>query len=40
MVPGATSDILPERVSPAFLKVASICAIVTALVIFPLALNY
>jgi hypothetical protein len=31
MVPGATSDILPERVSPAFIKVASICAIVTAL---------
>ena len=31
MVPGTTSDILPERVSPAFIKVASICAIVTAL---------
>jgi hypothetical protein len=31
MVPGATSDILPERVSPAFTKVASICAILTAL---------
>jgi len=30
MVPGATSDILPERVSPAFIKVASICAIATA----------
>ena len=27
MVSGATSDILPERVSPAFIKVASICAI-------------
>ena len=31
MVPGATSDILPERVSPAFIKVASICAMATAL---------
>ncbi len=31
MVPGAASDILPERVSPAFIKVASICAILTAL---------
>lgn len=31
MVPAATSDILPERVSPAFMKVASICAILTAL---------
>jgi hypothetical protein len=31
MVPGVTSDVLPERVSPAFIKVASICAIVTAL---------
>jgi hypothetical protein len=31
MVTGATSDILPERVSPAFMKVASICAILTAL---------
>jgi len=31
MVLGATSDILPERVSPAFIKVASICAILTAL---------
>jgi hypothetical protein len=30
MVSGATSDILPERVSPAFMKAASICAIVTA----------
>jgi hypothetical protein len=30
MVSGATSDILPERVSPAFIKVASICAILTA----------
>jgi hypothetical protein len=30
MVTGATSDILPERVSPAFMKVASICAILTA----------
>jgi hypothetical protein len=24
MVPGPTSDILPERVSPAFIKVASL----------------
>jgi len=31
MVSGATSDILPERVSPAFIKVASICAMATAL---------
>ena len=31
MVLSATSDILPERVSPAFIKVASICTIVTAL---------
>jgi hypothetical protein len=31
MVSGAASDILPERVSPAFMKVASICAILTAL---------
>jgi hypothetical protein len=31
MVPATTSDILPERVSPAFIKVASICAILTAL---------
>jgi hypothetical protein len=31
MVSGATSDILPERVSPAFIKIASICAILTAL---------
>jgi len=31
MVSGATSDILPERVSPAFMKVASICAILTGL---------
>jgi hypothetical protein len=31
MVLGAASDILPERVSPAFMKVASICAIITAL---------
>jgi hypothetical protein len=31
MVPGAASDILPERVSPAFIKVASTCAILTAL---------
>jgi hypothetical protein len=31
MVPRATSDVLPERVSPAFIKVASICAILTAL---------
>ena len=31
MVSGATSDILPERVSLAFMKVASICAILTAL---------
>ena len=31
MVPGTTSDILPERVSPAFIKLASICAILTAL---------
>ena len=31
MVLGATSDILPERVSPAFIRVASICAILTAL---------
>jgi hypothetical protein len=31
MVPSATSDILPERVSPAFIRVASICAILTAL---------
>jgi hypothetical protein len=31
MVPSVTSDVLPERVSPAFIKVASICAIVTAL---------
>ena len=31
MVPGTTSDILPERVSPAFMKVASVCAILTAL---------
>jgi hypothetical protein len=30
MALGAASDILPERVSPAFIKVASICAIVTA----------
>jgi len=30
-VSGATSDILPERVSPAFIKVASICAILTTL---------
>jgi len=30
MVSGGTSDILPERVSPAFIKVASICAILTA----------
>jgi hypothetical protein len=27
----ATSDILPERVSPVFVKVASVCAILTAL---------
>jgi hypothetical protein len=31
MVSGATSDILPERVSPVFIKVASICAMATAL---------
>jgi hypothetical protein len=31
MLPGPTSDFLPERVSPAFIKVASICAILTAL---------
>jgi hypothetical protein len=31
MGPGTTSDILPERVSPAFIRVASICAIATAL---------
>jgi hypothetical protein len=31
MVTGATSDILPERVSLAFMKVASVCAILTAL---------
>jgi hypothetical protein len=31
MVLGATSDVLPERVSPAFIKIASICAMVTAL---------
>jgi hypothetical protein len=31
MLPGATSDILPERVSPAFIKVAGVCAILTAL---------
>jgi hypothetical protein len=31
MVPATTSDILPERVSPAFIRVASICAILTAL---------
>jgi hypothetical protein len=31
MVSGATSDILPERVSPAFIRVTSICAILTAL---------
>ena len=30
MVSGTTSDFLPERVSPAFMKVASICAILTA----------
>jgi hypothetical protein len=30
MLHGATSDILPERVSPAFIKIASICAILTA----------
>ena len=30
MVPGTTSDILPERVSAVFIKAASICAIVTA----------
>lgn len=30
MVSGATSDILPERVSPAFMKIAGICAILTA----------
>lgn len=30
MVPGATSDILPERVSPAFMKIAGVCAILTA----------
>lgn len=30
MVSGATSDILPERVSPAFTKIAGICAILTA----------
>jgi len=31
MGPGATSDITPERVSPAFIRVASICALATAL---------
>jgi hypothetical protein len=31
MVFHTTSDILPERVSPAFMRVASICAILTAL---------
>jgi hypothetical protein len=31
MGPDATSDILPERVSPAFIRVASICAMATAL---------
>ncbi len=31
MLSRATSDVLPERVSPAFIKVASICAILTAL---------
>ena len=31
MVPGTTSDMLPERVSPALIKVAGICAILTAL---------
>jgi hypothetical protein len=31
MVSGPTSDVLPERVSTAFIKVASICAMVTAL---------
>ncbi len=31
MVLGAASDILPERVSPAFIRVASICAMATAL---------
>ena len=30
MVSGTTSDILPERVSPAFMKIAGICAILTA----------
>jgi hypothetical protein len=30
-VSGATSDILPERASPAFVRAASICAILTAL---------
>jgi hypothetical protein len=30
MVSGATSDVLPERVSPAFMKIAGICAILTA----------
>ena len=31
MVSGATSDVLPERVSPAFIRVAGICTILTAL---------
>jgi hypothetical protein len=31
MVSGPTSDVLPERVSTAFIKVASICAMATAL---------
>jgi hypothetical protein len=31
MVFDTTSDILPERVSPAFMRVASICAILSAL---------
>jgi hypothetical protein len=31
MVPDTTSDVLPERVSPAFIKIASICAMATAL---------